>query len=98
LLICDPIKFSLTEGALQYVLSLENQQTSGWLLLDDLSRTLDVFYTSHGKKDKPRMTASAVCDRSVVGISPPPPPRFPSFFQKGKERVETNPANRPGLK
>ena len=53
LLVCDKIKTRLTGGALRHVMSVENQTENGWLRLDKLVETLDIFYSTHSVKDEP---------------------------------------------
>jgi hypothetical protein len=76
LLICDRIKSQLSEGALRYIMSLENQADLGWLRLDKLVESLDVFYSTHSLFDKPRWSQSAVSGAKVQKGAParPPPP------------------------
>ena len=52
LLVCDRIKSQSNEGALCHLLSLENQVDDGWLHLDKLLESFDVFYSTHSLYDK----------------------------------------------
>ena len=73
LLICDRIKSQLSEGALFHILGIENQYRNGWLHLDKLVESLDVFYTCHSVFYKPRWTATAVSGGKHKPPRPPPP-------------------------
>ena len=79
LLICDRIKSNLTEGALRYVLSVENKEDGNWLRLAKLTESLNLFYDSHLMGDRPRYVSTAVSDvcataKSGCSIPPSRPP------------------------
>ena len=101
LLVCDRMKSLLSYGAMQYILSLENQATNGWLRLDDLVTALDRFYATHTDSDKPRFVSDAVANQagssfnssnttsmhSVNYKTPPPRPPPPRFGANKKVAV-----------
>jgi hypothetical protein len=88
LLICDRIKSQLSEGALRYVLSIESQSETGWLRLDKLVESLDIFYSTHSSYDKPRWSNSAISSSK----SKTPPPRPPPPARSNSVKVASNSA------
>jgi len=61
LLVCDRVKATLPEGALRYILGLENKSKCHWLRLPQLVEALDLYYdTQLGVSDKPRYVSTAV--------------------------------------
>jgi hypothetical protein len=88
LLICDRIKSQLSEGALRYILSIESQSETGWLRLDKLVESLDIFYSTHSSYDKPRWSNSVISSSK----SKTPPPRPPPPARSNSVKVASNSA------
>ena len=57
LLICDRIKFTLPEGALNHVVRTEANLPEQWCRKDSLCDTLDTYYAVYDKFDKPKASA-----------------------------------------
>jgi hypothetical protein len=73
LLTCDRIKSQLSEDALPYILGVENRSKDGWLHLDELVGSLDIFYATHSVLDRPKYTQAAVSGGKQKPSRPPPP-------------------------
>jgi hypothetical protein len=73
LLVCDRIKSQLSEGALRYILGVENQSKDGWLHLNELVESLDIFYATHSVFDRPKYTQTAVSGGKQKPSRPSPP-------------------------
>jgi hypothetical protein len=98
LLICDRIKSQLTEGALRYMLSLENQSDDGWLHLDKLVESLDIYYTTHSAFDRPRYTQTAVYGSKQRPPRPPPSVRNNSVSVKNSTPANKTTDDKPSRK
>jgi len=70
LLVCDRVKATLPEGALHYILGLENKSKGHWLRLPQLVEALDLYYDIPlGVSDKPLYVSTAVSSVSSFAKS-----------------------------
>jgi hypothetical protein len=94
LLICDRIKSQLSEGALRYIISIESQSETGWLRLDKLVESLDIFYSTHSLYDKPRWSYSVVSSAKFKTPPPrPPPPAHGSSVKVASNSAGSKPSS-----
>jgi hypothetical protein len=99
LLVYDCLKSQLSPGAMQYISSLENQESNVWLRLDDLVTALDSFYAAYNDSDQPRIVNNAILNQILGSYdasnrtsmqsynSRTPPPRPPPPIFGGNKRI-----------
>ena len=93
LLVCDKIKTRLTGGALRHVMSVENQTENGWLRLDKLVETLDIFYSTHSVKDEPLVPIGSKSNTAAAtGPKQQQPPQQHQNSQKDKVQSSSKPS------
>ena len=90
LLVCDKIKTRLTGGALRHVMSVENQTENGWLRLDKLVETLDIFYSTHSVKDEPLVPMGSKSNTTAATYGPKPPQQ--NFHTENKAHSSNEPS------
>ena len=83
LLLCDRVKDSLSDACLKHVLSVESTMPGGWLMLDKLCATVDMYQANNLDYSKPRVAAAAGASQngskaaySNTAPPRPPPPKF----------------------